>query len=199
MPRLPRIRCALTTLFVGVVVLSACQASAASWVKDIVQFEGVRENMLVGYGLAAGLRGAGDALRNSPSTRQSLAAMLERMGVNTRETSLNTKNVAAVMVTARLPDFAPSGSSADVTVSAMGDAKSLLAALVTGGSVPFRARLTQVYTRVDAALAKHLTGHSSARTRVRGALRRRQGICEGGVQRLLAMRAISSPRRVQAA
>jgi flagellar P-ring protein precursor FlgI len=100
-------------------------AGAASRIKDIVEFEGVRENMLVGYGLVVGLNGTGDSLRNAPFTRQSLEAMLERLGVNTRDANLNTKNVAAVMVTGRLPPFAAAGSPIDVSVSAMGDAKSL--------------------------------------------------------------------------
>jgi flagellar P-ring protein precursor FlgI len=99
---------------------------AKSRIKDIVEFEGVRDNMLVGYGIVVGLNGTGDALRNAPMTKQSLEAMLERLGVNTRDANLNTKNVAAVMVTARLPAFAAAGSQMDVTVSALGDAKSLL-------------------------------------------------------------------------
>ena len=106
--------------------LTAAPAFARSRIKDIVEFEGVRDNMLVGYGIVVGLSGTGDALRNAPMTKQSLEAMLERLGVNTRDANLNTKNVAAVMVTARLPSFAASGSQIDVTVSALGDAKSLL-------------------------------------------------------------------------
>ena len=101
-------------------------ASAQSRIKDIVEFEGVRDNMLVGYGIVVGLNGTGDTLRNAPFTKQSLSSMLERLGVNVRDVDLNTKNVAAVMVTARLPAFAASGSQIDATVSAMGDAKSLL-------------------------------------------------------------------------
>src|SRR5258708_29413217 len=99
---------------------------AKSRIKDIVEFEGVRENMLVGYGIVVGLNGTGDALRNAPFTKQSLEAMLERLGVNTRDATLNTKNVAAVMVTAKLPAFSATGAQIDATVSAMGDAKSLL-------------------------------------------------------------------------
>ncbi|MDP3173679.1 MAG: flagellar basal body P-ring protein FlgI [Phenylobacterium sp.] len=106
--------------------LCAQPASAKSRIKDIVEFEGVRENMLVGYGIVAGLNGTGDSLRNAPFTKQSLEAMLERLGVNTRDANLNTKNVAAVMVTARLPAFAATGAQIDTSVSAMGDAKSLL-------------------------------------------------------------------------
>ena len=106
--------------------LAAAPAFARSRIKDIVEFEGVRENMLVGYGIVVGLNGSGDSLRNAPMTKQSLEAMLERLGVNTRDANLNTKNVAAVMVTAKLPSFSASGSQIDVTVSALGDAKSLL-------------------------------------------------------------------------
>lgn len=107
-------------------LFAAGPAAAKSRIKDIVDFEGVRDNMLVGYGIVVGLNGTGDALRNAPMTQQSLEAMLERLGVNTRAANLNTKNVAAVMVTAKLPAFAASGAHVDVNVSAMGDAKSLL-------------------------------------------------------------------------
>jgi len=101
-------------------------AHAVSRIKDIAEFEGVRENMLVGYGLVVGLNGTGDTLNNAIFTRESLIGMLERLGVNARDTSLRTKNVAAVMVTATLPAFARQGGHIDVTVSALGDAKSLL-------------------------------------------------------------------------
>lgn len=96
-----------------------------SRIKDIADFEVVRDNMLVGYGLVVGLNGSGDSLRNSAFTAQSLTSMLERLGVATRGQDLKTKNVAAVMVTATLPPFARQGSRLDVTVSALGDAKSL--------------------------------------------------------------------------
>ena len=106
---------------------SAGPAAASSRIKDVVSFEGVRENKLVGYGLVVGLNGTGDSLRNAPFTQQSLQSMLERLGVNTRNTTnIDTKDVAAVMVTASLPAFSASGSQIDVTVSAMGDSKSLL-------------------------------------------------------------------------
>ena len=101
-------------------------AQAVSRIKDIAAFEGVRDNMLVGYGLVVGLNGTGDTLNNAIFTRESLIGMLERLGVNARDSSLRTKNVAAVMVTATLPPFARQGGHIDVTVSALGDAKSLL-------------------------------------------------------------------------
>jgi len=100
-------------------------ANAASRIKDLVDFEGIRENQLVGYGLVVGLNGTGDSLRNSPFTRQSLQAMLERLGINTRDTDLRTANVAAVMVTANLPPFATQGTRIDISVSALGDSDSL--------------------------------------------------------------------------
>ncbi|HEX3209895.1 MAG TPA: flagellar basal body P-ring protein FlgI [Geminicoccaceae bacterium] len=100
-------------------------AAANSRIKDITDFEGVRDNLLVGYGLVVGLNGTGDSLRNSAFTAGSLEAMLERLGVATRGQDLKTKNVAAVMVTATLPPFARQGSHLDVSVSALGDAKSL--------------------------------------------------------------------------
>lgn len=94
-------------------------------IKDIVDFEGVRDNLLVGYGLVVGLNGTGDSLANAPFTQQSLVAMLERMGVNIRNQSLNTNNIAAVMVTAKLPPFANTGTTIDASISALGDASSL--------------------------------------------------------------------------
>lgn len=105
-------------------------AQAAARLKDIVDFEGVRENMLIGYGLVVGLNGTGDKLQNNAFTEQSLISFLERQGVNTRGQSLKSKNVAAVTITASLPAFARNGSRIDVTVSTMGDATNL-----TGGTL----------------------------------------------------------------
>lgn len=107
------------------VIFIAQPASSASRIKDIVDVEGIRDNMLVGYGLVVGLNGTGDTLRNAPFTQQSLTAMLERLGVNTRGSQLKTANVAAVMVTASLPPFSAQGTHIDVTVSALGDATNL--------------------------------------------------------------------------
>jgi len=115
----------LGSLLIVLAVAMAGPCFAKSRIKDVVEFEGVRDNLLTGYGIVVGLNGTGDNLRNAPMTRQSLEAMFERLGVNVRETNLNTKNVAVVMVTAKLPPFVASGSPIDVTVSAAGDAKSL--------------------------------------------------------------------------
>ena len=108
-----------------VCVILVQKAFGTSRIKDITDFEGVRDNLLVGYGIAVGLNGTGDSLQDSVFTRESLLGMLERLGVNARDTNLRTDNVAAVMVTATLSPFARQGSRVDVTVSALGDATSL--------------------------------------------------------------------------
>src|SRR5712671_74698 len=100
-------------------------AGATSRIKDLANIEGVRQNQLIGYGLVVGLNGTGDTLNNIPFTKQSLQAMLERLGVNIRGQTLRTGNVAAVMVTANLPAFGTQGTRIDVTASALGDSKSL--------------------------------------------------------------------------
>ncbi|MEM7596255.1 MAG: flagellar basal body P-ring protein FlgI [Pseudomonadota bacterium] len=95
-------------------------------IKDLVEFDGVRGNDLVGYGLVVGLNGTGDGLRNAPFTEEILTNILERLGVNVTGEQFRPKNVAAVFVTASMPPFARAGSQIDVTVSAIGDANSLL-------------------------------------------------------------------------
>jgi len=107
------------------IIVFSDPAHAESRLKDIADFEGVRDNPLMGYGLVVGLNGTGDKLKNNEFTSQSLIAFLERQGVNTRGTELKSKNVAAVTVTASLPPFSRTGGKINVTVSAMGDAKSL--------------------------------------------------------------------------
>ena len=101
------------------------RVSSTSRIKDLANIEGVRQNQLIGYGLVVGLNGTGDTLNNIPFTRQSLQAMLERLGVNIRGQTIRTGNVAAVMVTANLPAFGTQGTRIDITVSALGDSKSL--------------------------------------------------------------------------
>ena len=95
-------------------------------IKDLVEFDGVRGNDLVGYGLVVGLNGSGDGLRNAPFTEEIMSNILERLGVNVTGEQFRPKNVAAVFVTADLPPFSRAGGQIDVTVSAIGDAKSLL-------------------------------------------------------------------------
>jgi flagellar P-ring protein precursor FlgI len=118
----------LLTLSAGLlsVMIGATAAHSASRIKDITEFEGVRDNMLVGYGLVVGLNGTGDSLKDGHFTKQSLKAMLNRLGVKPTDAGLDSKNVAAVMVTAKLPPFSRKGSRIDVTVSSLGDSSSLL-------------------------------------------------------------------------
>jgi len=112
-------------------------------IKDLVEFDGVRGNDLVGYGLVVGLNGTGDGIRNAPFTEEIMSNILERLGVNVTGEQFRPKNVAAVFVTAELPPFSRAGSQIDVTVSAIGDAKSLL-----GGTLvmtPLNAADGQIY------------------------------------------------------
>src|ERR1700750_578227 len=115
----------LSALAAFALLAFAPQAEGYSRVKDLVDVEGVRDNMLVGYGLVVGLNGSGGSAQNPPLPQQSIQTMLERLGVNTRGETMQTKNTAAVMVTANLPAFAAQGTRIDISVSAMGDAKSL--------------------------------------------------------------------------
>lgn len=123
----------LVSAAIGAALLQSAAAQPAasaaadyrSRIKDLADFEGVRDNILVGYGLVVGLNQTGDTLSSSVFTKQSLIGMLERMGINANSTSLSTKNTAAVIVTATLPPFARPGSRIDIVVSALGDAKSL--------------------------------------------------------------------------
>lgn len=106
-------------------ILSAAGATAQVRLKDLVEFDGVRGNDLIGYGLVIGLNGTGDGIRNAPFTEDIMASILERLGVNVNGEQIRPRNVAAVLVTASLPPFARAGSRVDVTVSAIGDAGSL--------------------------------------------------------------------------
>ncbi|MBU6459150.1 MAG: flagellar basal body P-ring protein FlgI [Bradyrhizobium sp.] len=121
--KLFRVACA--ALLALATALPVRPAAATSRIKDLANIEGVRQNQLVGYGLVVGLNATGDTLNNIPFTKQSLQAMLERMGVNIRGATIRTGNVAAVMVTGNLPPFGTQGTRMDVTVSSLGDAKSL--------------------------------------------------------------------------
>lgn len=113
-------------MIIAALMLALSGAAGAARVKDIAQFEGVRSNSLIGYGLIVGLDGTGDQTTQTPFTTQAMQAMLSQMGVNLPPgTQLQTKNTAAVMVTAELPAFARPGATIDITVSSMGNSKSL--------------------------------------------------------------------------
>lgn len=129
-------------IFVFCLLATAGQAGPVR-IKDLVEFDGVRGNDLVGYGLVVGLNGTGDGLRNAPFTEEIMSNILERLGVNVTGEQFRPKNVAAVFVTAALPPFSRAGGQIDVTVSAIGDAKSLL-----GGTLimtPLNAADGQIY------------------------------------------------------
>jgi flagellar P-ring protein precursor FlgI len=113
-------------LLAALLLATALPASAAPVrLKDLVEFDGVRSNDLLGYGLVVGLDGTGDGLRNSPFTEEIMTDVLERLGIAVGGEAIRARNVAAVLVTAQLPPFARAGSPVDVTVSAIGDASSL--------------------------------------------------------------------------
>ncbi|MDR3440790.1 flagellar basal body P-ring protein FlgI [Telmatospirillum sp.] len=130
---LTSLRRAVAALAAAAILFTSYPAAATSRIKDIADFEGVRDNMLIGYGLVVGLSGTGDGLDNSEFTKQSMIAMLERLGVNARSanltagsnTGLKAKDVAAVIVTATLPAYARQGTKIDITASAIGDSTSL--------------------------------------------------------------------------
>jgi len=114
-------------LLLMVMLVLAPFATQAERIKDLADIAGVRGNALVGYGLVVGLNGTGDSGTSSPFTVNSITALLERLGVNVRAdiTKMKPKNIAAVMVTTELPAFARPGQQLDVTVSSIGDSKSL--------------------------------------------------------------------------
>jgi len=155
-------------LFSIALIFSVTSANANSVrLKDLVEFDGVRGNDLIGYGLVGGLNGTGDGLRNSPFTEEIMSNILERLGVNVAGEQFRPKNVAAVIVTAELPPFARAGSQIDVTVSAIGDAKSLL-----GGTLvmtPMNAADGEIYAVAQGTIiAGGVSAEGQAETVVQG-------------------------------
>ena len=157
----------LSNIVVFAVVLATGAVAQEVRIKDLVEFDGVRGNDLVGYGLVVGLNGTGDGIRNAPFTEEIMANLLERLGVNVSGEQFRPQNVAAVLVTATLPPFARAGSRIDVTVSAIGDAGSLL-----GGTLvmtPLNAADGQIYAVAQGAvLAGGVAAEGDAATVVQG-------------------------------
>ncbi|RRH78049.1 flagellar basal body P-ring protein FlgI [Falsigemmobacter faecalis] len=116
----------MSRIFIMLLLMTGFADASPVRIKDLVEFDGVRGNDLLGYGLVVGLNGTGDGLRNAPFTEDIMSNLLERLGVNVTGEQFRPRNVAAVLVTASLPPFARTGGSISVTVSAIGDAKSLL-------------------------------------------------------------------------
>ena len=139
--------------------------SHAERLKDLASIQGVRQNQLIGYGLVVGLDGSGDQTTQTPFTVQSVASMLQQMGVNLPPgTTLQLKNVAAVMVTASLPAFAQPGQTLDITVSSMGNAKSL-----RGGTLlmtPLKGADNQIYAMAQGNLLVGGVGASANGSKV---------------------------------
>jgi len=155
-----RLRTLLGCTLAGVALVTAIAPAHAARIKDIASLAGVRTNQVVGYGLVVGLDGTGDQTTQTPFTTQSLMAMLSQLGVNVPPgTRLQLKNVAAVMVTASLPAFSQPGQALDVTVSSMGNAKSL-----RGGTLvltPLKGADGQVYALAQGNLAVGGAGASA--------------------------------------
>ena len=156
------------------ITVAAVLASAALWwpapaqamrLKEVASVQGVRTNQLVGYGLVVGLDGTGDQTTSTPFTTQSLTALLQQMGVTVPVgTNMQVKNIAAVMVTAQLPPFAQPGQQVDVTVSSLGNAKSL-----RGGTLiatPLKGADGQVYALAQGNLVVGGAGASAAGSKV---------------------------------
>ena len=152
---LSSVACLLSSVF--------CSAAYADRIKDVASIQGVRDNQLIGYGLVVGLDGSGDMTTQTPFTVQSIISMLSQMGVNMPQsigTSLQLKNVAAVMVTASLPPFSRPGQTIDVTASSIGNAKSL-----SGGTLlmtPMKGADGKVYAMAQGNLLVGGVGASSA-------------------------------------
>ena len=142
------------------IALACLAASAALWwpdlahaarIKELASVQGVRSNALSGYGLVVGLDGTGDQTTSAPFTTQSIIALLQQMGVTVPTgTSMQIKNVAAVMVTAQLPAFAQPGQVIDVDVSSLGNAKSLRGGMLI--STPLKGADAQIYAMAQGSL-----------------------------------------------
>jgi flagellar P-ring protein precursor FlgI len=154
----------LATLCLAGAMFSAAPASAER-IKDIASVAGVRANQLVGYGVVVGLDGSGDQTTQTPFTVQSMISMLSAMGINMPPgQSLQLKNVAAVMVTASLPAFARAGQTIDITVSSIGNAKSL-----RGGTLiltPLKGADGQIYAMAQGNVTVVGAGASGAGSKV---------------------------------
>ena len=158
----------------ALIVLATLMASAALWwpapahamrLKEVASVQGVRFNQLIGYGLVVGLDGTGDQTTSAPFTQQSLNALLQQMGVSLPPgTSMQLKNVAAVMVTAQLPPFAQPGQQIDVNVSSLGNSKSLRGGMLI--ATPLKGADGQIYAMAQGSLIVGGAGASAAGSKV---------------------------------
>ena len=149
-----------SSIFAILGLLLLVMQSEAARLKDLSSIRGVRENQLIGYGLVVGLKGTGDG--KSEFTQKSLGRMLDKLGVKLENQNVESKNVAAVIVTANLPSFAKAGNPMDITVSALGDASSL-----EGGTLlqtPLRAANEQVFAVAQGSILLGTNGKESFTT-----------------------------------
>lgn len=150
---------------VFLLLLSVSSLAVAERIRDLTTVQGVRENALIGYGLVVGLDGTGDQTTQTPFTTQSLNNMLSQLGITVPGgTNMQLKNVAAVMVTARLPAFARQGQQVDVVVSSVGNARSL-----RGGTLlmtPLKGADNQVYALAQGNILTGGAGASAGNSRV---------------------------------
>ncbi|CBE68866.1 Flagellar P-ring protein (basal body P-ring protein) [Candidatus Methylomirabilis oxygeniifera] len=140
----------IVTVLSAVTATLPAPAMAEARIKDIAKIQGVRENELFGYGLVVGLAGTGDRAQVT-FTIQAVVSMLKKLGITVPAERLTLKNVAAVMVTAKLPPFAKAGSTLDVTVSSMGDATNLQGGMLL--ITPLQAADGQVYAVAQGAIS----------------------------------------------
>jgi len=147
----------------AVILMASLATAHGARIKDIADFEGVRDNQLIGYGLVVGLAKTGDNVKNG-FTRETLTNMLSRQGLSMRDKDIKSNNVASVMVTASMPPFARVGTKVDVVVSSIGDATSL-----QGGTLlmtPLRGADGEIYAVAQGAvtLGGHTAGGRNATT-----------------------------------
>eukprot|EP01035_Chromulina_nebulosa_P002764 gene2764-3767_t len=163
--RIVRAAIALALLFSSAALWWPWPSQAAQRIKEVAAVQGVRSNQLLGYGLVVGLDGTGDQTAQAPFTQQGLSSMLQQLGVTVPAgTAMQVKNVAAVLVTAQLPAFAQPGQQIDVSVSSIGNAKSL-----RGGSLvvtPLKGADGQVYALAQGGLIVGGAGASAGGAKV---------------------------------
>ena len=147
-------------LFITMSIFIGAENLLAARLKDISSIRGVRENQLIGYGIVVGLKGTGDG--KAEFTSKSTARMLDKLGVKLETAAVESKNVAAVIVTANLPAFGKAGNPMDITVNALGDATSL-----EGGTLlqtPLRAANEQIYAVAQGSISLGADGKNAFTT-----------------------------------
>ncbi len=157
---------------------SFCSYSVETRIKDIASFEGVRDNILVGYGIVAGLKGTGDNLKNAIFTEKRLSDFLEKLGINLNGSNINTKNIAAVIVTANFPPFVRQGNRIDINVSAIGDSKSLKGGILL--ATPLLAADGNVYAVAQGSISMNETTEISQDIKTKNRLIETNGYVQNG-------------------